>query len=325
VISSPLIGQAPCVRRLRAAIERFAPAPYSVLIEGESGSGKELVARDLHARSTRSNGPMVCVNCGALAADVIESELFGHEKGAFTGAVSRRRGVFEEAHEGTLFLDEIGELPLSLQPKLLRVLETGELRKVGAERTTKVNVRVVSATLRDLEKLVQAGRFREDLFFRLSDFRLTVPPLRERRADIPALVEHLLARIAMDTGRHVVIEDRALSKLLTHSWPGNVRELLSTLKRAVYLAEGQRVGAEHIDLNVRSGHSILPPAWLPPAVEALSNDPNEVPSTEHTHEIPRDDLAAILAWCNGNLSRAAQMTGMPRSTIRYRLARPRSG
>jgi transcriptional regulator with AAA-type ATPase domain len=295
-----IVGRSPAIQTLREAIERYARAPYPVLIEGESGCGKELVARELHARSARSQGPWVALNCGAIAPELIESELFGHEKGAFTGSVGRRRGVFEEAHGGTLFLDELGELPLTLQPRLLRVLETGELRRVGAEGALKVDVRVLSATLRDLEARVEQGLFREDLYYRLADLRVRVPPLRERRADLPLLAEHLLARIELETGRYRMLEDQGLAKLLRHPFPGNVRELLSVLKRAAYVSQDQRIGPEHLELPTPAPRSADDrwPRGLPPG-----------------------DLEGLLRWCQGNVTRAARRAGLARSTFRERLQR----
>ncbi|MBI5515603.1 MAG: sigma 54-dependent Fis family transcriptional regulator [Deltaproteobacteria bacterium] len=298
-----IVGRSPAVLALREHIERYARAPYPVLIEGESGCGKELVARELHARSPRAQGPWVALNCGAIAPELIESELFGHEKGAFTGSTGRRRGVFEEAHGGTLFLDELGELPMPLQPKLLRVLETGELRRVGGEGAQKVDVRVLSATLRDLRARVDEGLFREDLYFRLADLRVRVPPLRERRADLPLLAEHLLARIELETGHYRILEDQALAKLLRYPFPGNVRELLSVLKRAAYVSQGTRIGPEHLELPT-SG-----PATKPPVVERWPRS------------LPPGDLAGLLRWCEGNISRAAQIAGLARSTFRERVAR----
>ncbi|MDB4929215.1 MAG: Response regulator of zinc sigma-54-dependent two-component system [Myxococcaceae bacterium] len=313
VIAPSLVGASPAMDRVRAAIARFAPAPYPVLVGGESGVGKELVAREIHRMGPHRDGPLVTVNCAAIAPDVIESELFGHEKGAFTGAVGRRRGLFEEAHQGTLFLDEIGDLPLPLQVKLLRVLETGELRRVGGEQTIRARPRVVSATLRDLPAMVAEGRFREDLFFRLADFQVTVPPLRERQGDIPALVEALLRRIGADTGRHCRIEERAVGRMVLHPWPGNVRELLAVLKRAVFLCEGDVIGLRELRFETK-GRPARPrreaPAPMPPSLPGRWPD-----------EVQRGDLPALHRWCEGNLTRMAAITGMARSTLRERIRR----
>lgn len=306
-----IVGASAAIARVRREIERVAPAPYAVLIEGESGAGKELIAREIHAASPRAAGPLVTVNCGAIAPELIESELFGHEKGAFTGAGGRRRGLFEEAHGGTLFLDEIAEMPLALQPKLLRVLETHELRRVGGEGTVKVDVRIVSATLRDLDARVAEGAFRHDLFFRLQDFRVRVPSLRERPEDIPELAEALLERIARDTGRHRRLEDRALARLMDWRWPGNVRELFAVLKRAVFASSGPFLAVEHLEFST-TGRSVPPPV-------------REEATMPWPEGVRHDDLVGLLAWCNGNLTRASRITGLARSTLRARLARARVG
>ena len=324
-----LVGDAPSIAEVRSTVTRFAPAPYSVLVEGESGVGKELVARELHARGPRRDGPLVTVNCAAIAPEVIESELFGHERGAFTGAVQRRRGLFELAHRGTLFLDEVGELPSGAQAKLLRVLETGELRRVGGETEVKVDVRVVSATLRDLRAMVSDGRFRPDLYFRLADFRVTVPPLRERRTDIPLLVEALLARVSEETGRNRRLEDRALARLMVHDWPGNVRELLSVLKRAVYLTDGARIGPEHLEFSpavelVDASYSGARPRPAEQVSGVRDNGWPEAPvKPRHAWppEVPADDIAALYRYCKGNVSRLSKITGLARSTVRDRVAR----
>ncbi len=311
--ASTLVGTSPAMARVRADLARFAPAPYPVLVEGESGVGKELVARELHRLGPNPEGPLVTVNCAAIAPDVIESELFGHERGAFTGAVGRRRGLFEEAHRGTLFLDEIGDLPLPLQVKLLRVLETGELRRVGGEQPIRARPRVVSATLRDLSGMVAAGHFREDLYFRLADFRVRVPPLRDRPGDLPLLVGALLARIGVETGRHRRLEDRALGVLLAHPWPGNVRELLAVLKRAVFATEAAAIGPKDLALE-RSAR-----------VQALRLAPTPVPVPSHPEgwprEVPEGDLEGLHRYCAGNLSRMACITGLARSTLRERMRR----
>lgn len=306
-----LVGSSAAIEHVRREIVRIAAAPYAVLIEGESGVGKELVAREIHAASPRARGPLVTVNCGAIAPELIESELFGHEKGAFTGAGGRRRGLFEEAHGGTLFLDEIGELPLALQPKLLRVLETQEIRRVGGEGTLRVDVRVVSATLRNLEERVAEGSFRNDLFFRLQDFRLRVPPLRERPEDIPEIAQTLLDRIARDTGRHRRLEDRALARLMGWHWPGNVRELFAVLKRAVFASSSPFLAVG--DLQFPATRSTPPP---PASVR-------ERTLAAWPEGVRHGDLAGLVTWCNGNLTHASRITGLARSTIRARLARAR--
>ena len=225
-------GLAACMEEARSV----APTDATVLLRGETGTGKDLVARAIHGLSPRRDRPFITINCGALPGGVVESELFGHERGGFTGAVTQRPGRFELAHRGTLFLDEIGELPLDLQPKLLRVLQRGELERVGGTRTLSVDVRVIAATNRDLEAAVQAGTFREDLYYRLSVFPLWLPPLRARRTDIPHLVAHFVALYAARFGKRVEsIPDRTMRRLLAHPWPGNVRELENAIARAIIL------------------------------------------------------------------------------------------
>jgi DNA-binding NtrC family response regulator len=220
------------MRSIFGMLERIAKTDATVLLEGETGTGKDVLARAIWTESARAQGPFVVVDCGAVSYSLIESELFGHERGAFTGAVAARQGAFELADTGTLFLDEIGELPLDVQPKLLRVLETREFRRVGGNRTVKADVRVVAATKRNLLREVQAGKFREDLYFRLAVVPITVPSLRARREDIPMLVEHILKA----SGGGLSVSDETMQGLAAHDWPGNVRELRNVLDRAIYMA-----------------------------------------------------------------------------------------
>ena len=233
------------MRHLFALLERAAASDVTVLLEGESGVGKEVLATAIHARSARESGPFVAVDCGAIPANLIESELFGHERGAFTGAVASRQGAFELADGGTVFLDEIGELPLDVQPKLLRVLETKEFRRVGGNKPMRSNVRVIAATKRNLLREVQAGKFREDLYFRLAVVPVTVPPLRARREDIPLLARHILKLTAAGGIEHS-LSNETLDAMMAHDWPGNVRELRNVLERAVYLA--QATGSSELGL-----------------------------------------------------------------------------
>jgi DNA-binding NtrC family response regulator len=241
-----MISRDPAMRQVFELVERVGPSDAPVTILGETGTGKELVARALHARSARKDGPFIPVNCSAIAETLIESELFGHEKGAFSGAERMRKGAFEEADRGTLFLDEIGELPLELQPKLLRVLELGEVKRVGASRPITVNVRIVAATHRDLRARVRAKRFREDLFYRLFVAPITIPPLRQRKGDVRALAEAFLARAA-PRGLALRFAPDAVAKLEAYDWPGNVRQLRNVVQRAVlFRGEGLLVPAAAI-------------------------------------------------------------------------------
>lgn len=244
--NSQLVGTGPAMERVLKLISKVAPTDSSVLIRGETGCGKELVARALHDSSLRAEQPMVAVNCGALPENLIESELFGHCRGAFTGADTARTGLFEVADGGTIFLDEIGELPLSMQAKLLRVLETGDIRRLGDNQTVNVNVRVVCATHRDLEQMVEEGTFREDLMFRINTFEIGVPALRERTEDIPVLARHLLRRHRSDGSDDALFTDLAMQELQGHQWPGNVRELANVIEHAAILCESMPIGHEDL-------------------------------------------------------------------------------
>ena len=243
---SQLVGTGPAMERVLKLISKVAPTDSSVLIRGETGCGKELVARALHDSSLRAEQPMVAVNCGALPENLIESELFGHCRGAFTGADTARTGLFEVADGGTIFLDEIGELPLSMQAKLLRVLETGDIRRLGDNQTVNVNVRVVCATHRDLEQMVEEGTFREDLMFRINTFEIGVPALRERTEDIPVLARHLLRRHRSDGSDDALFTGSAMQELQGHQWPGNVRELANVIEHAAILCESMPISAEDL-------------------------------------------------------------------------------
>jgi transcriptional regulator with GAF, ATPase, and Fis domain len=227
-----MVGKSPAMREIFGLVEKIAPTDATVLIEGETGTGKDLIARTLHQLSPRHAAPFIVVDCGAVAGTLIESELFGHEKGAFTGAVTTRQGAFELASGGTVFLDELGELSLDLQPKLLRVLEQRELRRVGGQKTIKVDLRVISATRKDLRSEVEKGKFREDLYFRLNVVPITAPPLRERREDIPLLIDAMLAKLSSHT---IELTEATRAAMMAHDWPGNVRELRNVIERALAL------------------------------------------------------------------------------------------
>jgi two-component system response regulator HydG len=257
-----LVGAAPAMKQIFATLAKIAPTDSSVYVFGESGTGKELVARALHARSRRAGGPFIKVNCGALTETLLESELFGHEKGAFTGAIKRKLGRFELADGGTLFLDEIGDVSPAMQLKLLRALQEREFERVGGEQTLKVDVRVVSATNKDLKAAVAAGRFREDLYYRLHVVPLVLPPLRERREDVPLLVAHFLTKLAERAGAGRgdapwTIADDALGRLLAYDWPGNVRELENVVEQAMVFAEGNRVTLTALPVALRGGGAEL--------------------------------------------------------------------
>ena len=246
---STMVGHTRSMRLVFEQVRQVAKWNTTVLVRGESGTGKELIANAIHYNSPRANGPFIKLNCAALPDSLLESELFGHEKGAFTGAVSQRKGRFEQAHGGTIFLDEIGEISPAFQAKLLRVLQEGEFERVGGAKTQMVDVRVVAATNRNLESEVQAGRFREDLYYRLNVMPLQMPPLRERTEDIPELARFLVGKIAKNQGRELEIEDGALGLLMRYDWPGNVRELENCLERAAVMSE-----EGHIDRTRNQSH-----------------------------------------------------------------------
>ena len=251
-----IVGDSAALRRVLKQVETVAPTGSTVLIRGETGTGKELIARALHELSPRKGRTFVKLNCAAIPTGLLESELFGHEKGAFTGAIAQKVGRFELAHQGTLFLDEVGDIPLELQPKLLRVLQEQEFERLGGTKTIKVDVRLVAATHRDLAKMVQGGRFREDLYYRLNVFPVALPPLRERRDDIPRLVRHFTQQFARRMGRRIeTIPSAALDALVRYPWPGNVRELQNIIERAVILSPGPSLQVPFNDLEVRDQKS----------------------------------------------------------------------
>ncbi len=299
-----LVGRTAGMLSVYTQIAYAADSTAPVLIVGESGTGKELVARAIHDHSRRSARVFVPVNCGAIAETLLESELFGHARGAFTGAIADHKGIFEQANGGTVFLDEIGETTPSLQVKLLRVLQEGEIRPVGASRPVSIDVRIVAATNTDLEKAVADGRFRQDLYYRLGVIVISVPPLRDRRDDIPLLVEQFLRNACARTGRQATIAPAALDALTRHRWPGNVRELENTIERLVVFSRGGCIELED-----------LPPALIhaPSLDERLFQD---LPTLE---EMERRYLLHVLQAVGGNRSRAAESMGIDRRTL-YRMA-----
>ncbi len=256
-----IIGESQALRQVMVAIERAAGTDTTVLLEGESGTGKELCARALHNASPRANGPFVAINCAAIPENLLEAELFGYERGAFTGAQQRKIGKFEMAQRGTIFLDEIGEMPLALQAKMLRVIETKRFERLGGNASILVDVRIVAATNRMLRQAVASRQFREDLYFRLSVFPVTIPPLRERKEDIPMLAHHFVDRVARDVGKKVTLSPQALLMLVEHSWPGNVRELQNAIERAVILADGDTLLPRHLSLATQQGFNPTADPW----------------------------------------------------------------
>jgi formate hydrogenlyase transcriptional activator len=326
--SEDMLGQSPSWRAVVDKIASVAASDASVLIRGETGTGKELVARALHARSSRAGRPLVKVNCGAISAGLVESELFGHTKGAFTGALQKRVGRFELAHGGTLFLDEVGELPLETQVKLLRVLQEGEFEPVGSSQTVKVDVRVIAATNRDLEAAIAAGKFRADLYFRLNVVPIDVPPLRERRSDITELLLYFMEHFARKAGKPVRgISSAGLAAAMAYDWPGNVRELSNVVERAVVLAKGPVL---ELDLKLlpasESARSAEPGARTsaPPPASARdsSRPPRQRPTPPDASQ--RDEILAALQranWVIEGEQGAARLLNVTPSTARSRMKR----
>jgi DNA-binding NtrC family response regulator len=308
-----LLGESPAIHQLLDDISRVAPARTSILITGESGVGKELVARMLHSCSPRAAGPLVTVNCANFSDTLLESELFGHERGAFTGAVERKRGLLEVAARGTLFLDEIGEFPLVLQPRLLRVLQERRFRRVGGTVEIESDVRLLAATNRDLMAMMAAGRFREDLYYRLNVVTLPVPPLRERVGDIPLLAMHFLQRFARELGRKVTaIEPEALRFMQHHGWPGNVRELHNVMERGVLFCRGEVLTARDLPASLQQDNPV------DGAVEAC---PSDVGGTlpEQLEKVEQELIHQALIQACGVQAQAAQLLGISRSNLQYKL------
>jgi len=301
-----LVGEDPSLRKVFASLQRAATTDATVLLEGESGTGKELFARSLHALSGRADAPFVAINCAAIPENLLETELFGYEKGAFTGAVARKPGKFEMAHRGTLFLDEIGDLPLSLQAKILRALEEKRFERVGGTASLQVDVRLVAATNRGLRAAVAARRFREDLYFRLSVFPIMIPPLRERKGDVPVLARFFVERFCRDLKKKpLVLSPAAMEQLQTYHWPGNVRELQNCIERAAILTDGDTVFPRHLNLSFAAPVTEEPPV-SPWAHIDLTGTLSEV-TRRVTAEVEKVKIEEVLREAGGNKPRAAEL------------------
>ena len=310
-----IVGEHASMRKLLEMVGQVAPSRASVLILGESGTGKELVAEAVHRNSPREGKPFVRLNCAALAESLLESELFGHERGAFTGAVGRREGRFKQADGGTLFLDEVSEIPPGLQVKLLRFLQTRELERVGGNETLKVDVRVLAATNRDLAERIKEGKFREDLFYRLNVVTLEIPALRDRASDIPALATFILRKYAQENGKRVEgFSDEALRSLASYGWPGNVRELENAIERAVVLGEGPKIEVKHLPATVAATVAKVPADDGPPAVPGAT-----------IYELERWAILRTLEALGGSTSRAATVLGISARKIQYKLHEYQTG
>jgi DNA-binding NtrC family response regulator len=303
-----LVGNSPPMRRAMELMEKVAPSKASVVITGQSGTGKEMVARAIHQLSPRRDRPFIAINCSAIPASLIESEMFGHERGAFTGADQRRLGAWELADSGTLFLDEVGEIPIELQAKFLRVLEEERLRRLGGKSEIMVDVRVISATNRDLKEEIKGGRFREDLYFRLNVFHIALAPLKERKDDIPVLVQHFIDRFSKDAGKKLQgVTPQAMKRLTDYAWPGNIRELRNTLERAVILCGADVIDTEHLPSELASGGGES--AYL------------KLPYGLPLREIEKEYILATLTRLTNNKARTAQALGISEKTLYNKLYR----
>jgi two-component system, NtrC family, response regulator AtoC len=341
-----LVGQSPAIRQIFAIVEKVASTPSTVLITGESGTGKELIARALHENSSRHAGPFIKINCAAIPKTLMESELFGYDKGAFTGAVGAKPGRFELAHGGTLFLDEIGEIPVEMQVKLLRVLQESEFERVGGIKTIKVDVRLVTATNRDLVQEIALGGFREDLFYRLNVVPIHIPPLRERREDIPLLADHFIAKFNDRLKKQITsIALEAVERLVTYNWPGNIRELENLMERTVLFCEGPEIrlsdlpieigGLPHATLPEDSGRAAPSPVGLaaapPPVVLAPTPVPGSLPAAAvptsslkeavraETERVEREMIQRALDETGGNVTQAARKLKISRKSLQTKM------
>jgi len=304
-----LIGDGPVMQKLRATIRTIAPTRTTVLVLGETGTGKELVARAIHAASSRADRRFVAFNCAAIPAPLLESELFGHVRGAFTDAVRDRSGLFEDASGGTLFLDEVGEIPLALQAKLLRALQEAEIRRVGDPEVIKVDVRLIAATLRDLPAEIAAGRFREDLYYRLAVVPVVIPPLRERAEDVPVLARYFAARHAERHQREIVLTDDAIEMLSRHAWPGNVRDLENVIERAVVLADGGRIDAAFLG-------SVISVKASP---QAANDGDVDLSIKKATRTLEQDLIRRALGVTQGNRTNAAKLLEISHRALLYKM------
>jgi transcriptional regulator with GAF, ATPase, and Fis domain len=303
-----LVWTGEAMRRVLAQIDRVAHSESRVCIYGETGTGKELVARTLHEKSTRASAPFVTLNCAAIPAELIESELFGHEKGSFTGATQRHIGKFEQAHHGTVFLDEIGDMPLAMQTRLLRVLEESEVERIGGDKPVAVDVRVVVATHRNLEEMVEAGAFRRDLYHRVVVFPITLPPLRSRKEDIPALVDYFVQQVCAQNGwKRMPFASNAIEALQEYAWPGNIRELRNTVERLLLLA-GDSVDAATVETALPRRSSGTTASKVDPQAGGESG-----PLAQRVAEFERANLLAELERSGGHVTNAAKALGLERS------------
>ncbi len=321
-----IIGQSPPMVDVYQVIERVADTPSTVLLTGESGTGKELIARALHENSSRRDKPFIRVNCAAIPRDLIESELFGYEKGAFTGAVTSKPGRFELANEGTLFLDEIGEIPVNMQVKLLRAIQEQEFERVGGIKTIRVSVRLVAATNRDLAEEIQAGRFREDLYYRLNVVQVRLPPLRERKSDIPLLVDHFVRRFRERLKKHVVgVSEPAMERLLAHPWPGNIRELENVIERCLLFTDGTHIAVSDLPEEVRVGRAGKSEKIEPPkdAAEDVTES-GETPGLKEAVRqaavrVERELIVKALEQTGGNVTHTARLLKISRKSLQTKM------
>jgi nitrogen regulation protein NR(I) len=332
-----LVGESPAIRQIYAVVEKVADTPSTVLITGESGTGKELVARALHDNSSRHSGPFIKINCAAIPKTLMESELFGYEKGAFTGAVGSKPGRFELAHGGTLFLDEIGEIPTEMQVKLLRVLQESEFERVGGIKTIKVDVRLLTATNRDLAAEITTGSFREDLYYRLNVVPIHLPALRERRQDIPLLVDHFIARFNERLKKQITgAEPEAIEKLVAHNWPGNIRELENVIERTILFCEGPEICVEDLPpeisgLPASSSSASLPEVNVAPPVVVTAPTASAVPPVgeevgslkeavrAETERVERELIQRALDETGGNVTQAARKLQISRKSLQTKM------